>query len=388
MGTTTLYVCIAALALLLPALAVCWLKDHPSRIAAGAGRRLKRMSPATLWFLALLAAQAIVYGGGKPTRGAPAPRSVPQAPGPIVSPARDAPQGYMLWRTGTNELWDFTAPLNATVAEEWKRRGAAEDDMLLTNADVSAVLDTHGGLAVGGVSYRTAEFQMGVLPEAQWHLLGTEGGKSQAWLAKSAWGSTVATWENVLACRSLAAPVSVQVEIMNGGDFVCRYDWSRAGANATNETSRMYYRIRPEDLVDPDRDGDGIDTMDEITVFHTDPGLADTDGDGIGDADDDFPLDPDADGDGIPDSMTEAEYSSHPLWTCGDEPGEQLGVDIRLNAPVVPPARAVLVVGDLPIVLTTNAVYRLYPASGVRYDIRLVTNRVAPVNLSIEGVEQ
>ena len=85
--------------------------------------------------------------------------------------------------------------------------------------------------------------------------------------------------------------------------------------------------------------------------------------------------------------MTAGEYASHPLWTPAS-PYDTMGVAIRLNAPVVPPSRAVLVIGDLPIVLTTNAVYRLFPASGVLYDIRLVTNRVAPVNLSIEGVEQ
>jgi hypothetical protein len=48
----------------------------------------------------------------------------------------------------------------------------------------------------------------------------------------------------------------------------------------------------------------------------------------------------------------------------------------------------VLVVGELPIILTTNAVYRLYLDRGIRYDVRLATNRITPVNLSLERGEE
>jgi hypothetical protein len=195
------------------------------------------------------------------------------------------------------------------------------------------------------------------------------------------------TWQNVLANRDLATPVSIQLELLDEGDYICRYDWSRAGGNETNVTSKTYYRIRPEDLENLDRDDDGISTVDEVTAYHTDPGLADTDGDGLEDGEDAFPLNPDTDGDGIPDGMTAAEYWSHPLWS-GTNSWEVSRVAIRLNEPVVPPARAVLVVGELPIILTTNAVYRLCLDMGIRYDVRLVTNGIAPVNLSLERGEE
>ena len=96
---------------------------------------------------------------------------------------------------------------------------------------------------------------------------------------------------------------------------------------------------------------------------------------------DPYPTEPDADGDGIADGISLENYLSHPLW--GGQDGYGTGVDIFLNSPVVPPAKAVLRVGSLPIVLTTNAVYRIKIEDGVRYDIRLTTNRMAPVNLSL-----
>ena len=84
--------------------------------------------------------------------------------------------------------------------------------------------------------------------------------------------------------------------------------------------------------------------------------------------------------------MTAAEYWVHPLW-AGLDPTDLSPVAIRLNEPVVPPARAVLIIGDLPIILTTNAVYRLSLDKGIRYDVRLVTNHLVPVNLSLERSE-
>jgi len=246
------------------------------------------------------------------------------------------------------------------------------------------IVDTHGRITAEGTKFHAADFHMGVLPECKWPLLGCP---SLVWFAHTPWRSRIVTWQNVLANRDLATPVSVQLELMDEGDYICRYDWSRAGGNETNVTSKTYYRIRPEDLANLDRDDDGISSADEVSVYHTDPGLADTDGDGLGDGEDTDPLNPDTDGDGIPDGMTAAEYWSHPLWS-GTNSWEVSRVAIRLNEPVVPPARAVLVVGELPIILTTNAVYRLCLDMGIRYDVRLVTNGIAPVNLSLERDEE
>lgn len=381
-------ICLAGLALS----AILWLAGLAC--AAVCNRTWLRTTPDdktgffAFLFLSLLVAKAFVYGSTKSPTNAPPPRllaprrSLPAAPQNGFS-AEEIASGYVLWRVGTNETCNFDAPTNATIAAKWRLRGAAEDNAVLTNGTASVVVDTHGRVSADGASCRAADFQMSVLPECKWPLLGMDGGPSLVWFAQTPWRTRIVTWQNVLANRNIATPVSVQLELLDEGDYICRYDWSRADGNATNVTSKTYYRIRPEDLENPDRDGDGISNVDEVTVYHTDPGLADTDGDGLGDGEDADPLDPDADGDGIPDGMTAEEYWAHPLWT-GTNPWDISGVAIRLNEPVVPPARAVLVVGDLPIVLTTNAVYRLRLDKGIRYDVRLVTNDIAPVNLSLE----
>ena len=106
-------------------------------------------------------------------------------------------------------------------------------------------------------------------------------------------------------------PVSVQAEFMEDGRAVFRYDFSRAGAGweslATNavvgafaggcsETfdwsslsplpdrfELFFHALDPSDADEPDRDGDGISTFDEIFVHGTDPGNPDTDFDGLSD---------------------------------------------------------------------------------------------------------
>ena len=379
-----MYICLAGLALSsliwLASVANTTSRRSPRRVAIPKGKS----QIFAIMFLSALVIKAIVYGSSKaPTNNPPPrllapPRSLPAASQHGFS-AEEITSGYVLWRVGTNETWNFDAPSNATIATKWRLRGAAEDSIVLTNGVGQVIVDTHGRITAEGTKFRAADFHMGVLPECKWPLLGWP---SLVWFAYTPWRSRIVTWQNVLANRDLATPVSVQVEILDEGDYICRYDLSRTESAESNVTSRFYYRIRPEDLENPDRDGDGVSTFEEVTVYHTDPGLADTDGDGTEDGEDADPLNPDADGDGIPDGMTAAEYWSHPLWS-GASSWDLSCVAIRLNEPVVPPARAVLVVGDLPIILTTNAVYHLCLDRGIRYDVRLVTNHIAPVNLSL-----
>ena len=383
-----MYICLAGLALSsliwLASVANTTSRCRPRRAAIPKGKS----QIFAILFLSALVIKAIVYGGSKAPTNDPPPRLLaPPRSSPAASQhefsAEDIASGYALWRVGTNETWNFNAQSNATIATKWRLRGAAEDSIILTNGVEQVIVDTHGRITAEGAKFRAVDFQMGVLPESKWPLLGWS---SLVWFARTPWRSRLVTWQNVLANRDLATPVNVQVEILDEGDYICRYDWYHAGGNETNVTSKTYYRIRPEDLENPDRDGDGVSTFEEVTVYHTDPGLADTDGDGINDALDADPLNPDADNDGIPDGMTAAEYWAHPLW-AGLDPTDLSPVAIRLNEPVVPPARAVLIIGDLPIILTTNAVYRLSLDKGIRYDVRLVTNHLAPVNLSLERGE-
>ena len=382
-----MYICVAGLVLTIATMATMWLYAHSVRPLFTRMARLGHTSPMSLLVAIAIAAGGLKVAATKPPPNEPPPRlSAPHqstsSPHQAFTPD-EVEAGYVLWRVGTNETWNFNAQSNATIATKWRLRGAAEDSIILTNGVEQVIVDTHGRITAEGAKFRAVDFQMGVLPESKWPLLGRS---SLVWFARTPWRSRLVTWQNVLANRDLATPVNVQVEILDEGDYICRYDWYHAGGNETNVTSRTYYRIRPEDLENPDRDDDGVSTFEEVTVYHTDPGLADTDGDGINDALDADPLNPDADNDGIPDGMTAAEYWAHPLWT-GTNAWDVSCAAIRLNEPVVPPARAVLVIGELPIILTTNAVYRLSLDKGVRYDVRLVTNHLAPVNLSLERGE-
>ena len=162
---------------------------------------------------------------------------------------------------------------------------------------------------------------LGAVPQMNWPPAGEPGARSQFgwWLSPS--NSLVLTWNDFLLNRSPDSPVSFQAEFFWNGDFIYRYDLSRCGGlgeaalpggaqlvapvsdgiitNAlagafnggygesvepsTNLTSLLYRRVVPEDILDGDRDGDGLTTAEEIFVYGTDPGLPDTDGDGVPD---------------------------------------------------------------------------------------------------------
>jgi hypothetical protein len=62
-------------------------------------------------------------------------------------------------------------------------------------------------------------------------------------------------------------------------------------AKATDEAGNTRYSAIVQILIPPDYDGDGIDDYTEI-MMGINPYLADTDGDGVSDSQDAFPLDP------------------------------------------------------------------------------------------------
>lgn len=126
------------------------------------------------------------------------------------------------------------------------------------------------------------------------------------------------TWENALFLdRTVPAhPVSCQIETFPDGNFTLRHDISslddtawqtftnsvRTGAQwhghgemvdlsllpKYNKAEFRYHALDERNLTDPDRDGDGITTADEIFIYHTDPGNPDTDYDGLSDLDEIF----------------------------------------------------------------------------------------------------
>lgn len=336
--------------------------------------------------------------------------------------ADDYAAGVVLAQVVLDETHDFTAPVDAVVFDDWCRFGAECDWFRLEFAEewrlpfadtnLSAVTVYSQGFIRPaarsmGNTISPLGTGLGFAPSAvELH----DGGgliRSRFWYRHSEVGSMILTWENALLDRDALVPISFQVELFDNGDMVFRYDMSRVESAtlsgvcvgvtregvgrmmaelSTRVTTLKWSRLNPSwaDVADPD--GDGASTSDEVFVMGTDPANADSDGDGIPDGADSHPMDPDADGDGIADGISADSYDSHALWDGGGKCTRS--VLISLNAPVVPPAKAVLRVGSLPIVLTTNAVYRLEIEEGARYDIRLTTNRMAPVNLTLGRGEE
>ncbi|MBQ6248260.1 MAG: hypothetical protein IJK04_15420, partial [Kiritimatiellae bacterium] len=106
-----------------------------------------------------------------------------------------------------------------------------------------------------------------------------------------------------------------------------------------------------------DADGDGLTDWQEIKVFHTDPHLADTDCDGVGDGDEvqngTDPLSPDSNGDGIPDGTTPEAWSNNVLRATA----ETANFSVTLLEAVPQGGRAALRVGDLTVLLSAAGTY-------------------------------
>ena len=153
-----------------------------------------------------------------------------------------------------------------------------------------------------------------VLPECRW---GTNG-PSRVWYKGTEIGSVLVGWQNALLRRDTNAVVGVVGEFYGDGNWRVKYDWGRFGGSLgaeaslsgrdlgwTNVTSRFFRKLKPQDWEEDDSDGDGLSNYDEIKRYGTSPNLFDTDGDGIGDAEEiaqgSNPLDPDQDRDGIAD---------------------------------------------------------------------------------------
>ncbi|MGI5870389.1 MAG: hypothetical protein ACOX9C_13225, partial [Kiritimatiellia bacterium] len=229
---------------------------------------------------------------------------------------------------------------------------------------------------------------LGIPPEANWDRIANgelQITNSLFWSDVTDSGSTRFTWRNALLARATNAPVSFQAEIFPDGDFVFRYDFSGitngvpgmtnyvVGAQAggggetaligtaahacagTNHLCSTLHRLdggnvlttplcaavsnAPRfslrwtafgdyDPANPDPDGDGIPTPDEVLLYHTDPHDRDTDGDGLDDgvelATGLDPLNPDSDGDGLPDGV-----DPHPLvWDDADSDADGDGIPL------------------------------------------------------------
>ena len=276
-------------------------------------------------FLALALLGFVLWAGTKPNPG-PLPQlgdGETNVLEYVITPEQvDA--GFALARAGTNETWDFSAPAGASEHAPWRLRGANRDLFLLaadTNAPWAFMLGTNifDGFSVFSSGALVPKFagerfvprdrnltffapflsDLGAVPTVNWAAAGVG---SALWWTRTPSNSLVVTWHDFLCGRDPSAPASFQAEFFWNGDFVYRYDLSRAGdavssalagaynggfgecaEPATNLTSLLYRRVEPADLLDGDRDGDGLSTAEEVFVHGTDPGLPDTDGDGVPD---------------------------------------------------------------------------------------------------------
>ncbi|MBR2939792.1 MAG: hypothetical protein IKC14_00620, partial [Kiritimatiellae bacterium] len=254
--------------------------------------------------------------------------------------AEDVGRGYAVSLARTNETCSFAMPAGAEEARRWRIRGASSDWIAFdaggwtfpigTNSasafcvDSSGRVDAFAGAVCGQplASFLPVNAPIGVVPEANWPLLPESARPSRFWHHLTPSNTLQFTWENALLGRAAANPVSFQVELSGSGAFVYRYDLTRVAAPDTNlfatavfntsansatpqsansaiplfhnstipqfHNTLSFYPLYPADLDDPDPDGDGIPTVDEIRVHGTDPHLADTDEDGLSDYDELF----------------------------------------------------------------------------------------------------
>jgi len=269
----------------------------------------------------------------------------------------DFERGFVLTRIGTNEVHDFNAPEGAIINPDWLAFGASRDWDYPSADDWSFLLGTNRIERLRVFSYGEvmpipsftntyfAPFKtlLGIVPEANWHLIDETNRPSQFWYHITSLNSLKLTWQNVLYGRETNATASFQMELWPDGNFTYRYDLSRAGlwngeavtniligaANEgllesvdvsalTNLTSLTFYRLNPADSPGSDQDGDGLTVEDELFVYHTDPNSKDFDYDGFSDGDEvaagSNPAARDSDGDGLvdgadPDPMTETSLA-------------------------------------------------------------------------------
>ena len=266
---------------------------------------------------------------------------------PITSPnttrtldADDFRRGFVITGIGTDETFDFSAPDGATVCADWRSFGAAEDWLHLAFDGWAFCLGTNDVDRLRVFSYGKVDplppatnrwfaplkASLGIVPEANWTLLAEMCTPCIFWHCVTPSNSLQMTWQNILLGRATNAPVNVQMEIWPSGMFAYRYDLSRLGveevtnilvgaslgsldwttnALPTNVTSLAFYPLTAEDAANTDRDGDGLSLLDELFAFGTDPGLWDTDFDGVSDGDEVAagvnPHTRDTDGDGLVD---------------------------------------------------------------------------------------
>lgn len=246
--------------------------------------------------------------------------------------------GFVLQMIESGGSFSFDPPSGAVIYGKWIQRGAYEDVFAITNLPSQAWYFPFGTstverLDVWASGYANAHLKGsssgiegdGILAPfkdslsiAPWFNWTDSNTPSRVWHVATEDGRLVVAWQNALAFRDIERPVSVRLELDLSGDFTYRYAFSLdalsgavsmpyigaansggeedvqnncAGiaavdfieAAASNVVSLVWKRLESEDAINPDRDGDGLSTADEIFLYRTEHAFFDSDGDGLGD---------------------------------------------------------------------------------------------------------
>ena len=278
-----------------------------------------------------------------------------------------------------------------------------------------ALYTTYSNITV----YAPMQGPFGFLPASRW----PDFDVSRIWTAETDRGTRVVTWEGAMMDRDTSQPVSFQAEFSPDGKVTYRYDAFPAngvatgvfrngsalafGGSGTQEEFQDflgfqdipgYSALSPTNLSSlvlsyigdlgdgtGDADGDGLTNWEEVKRYHTDPHDADTDGDGIPDGDEvrdgTDPHNPDSDGDGMPDGWTPEQYATHRLFNSQE--GDRI-VTVTLQASTPSTNRAVLRIGDMPILLCETNSWTFSIPTGTVWNVELRTYGL-PVQLSLEA---
>ncbi len=257
--------------------------------------------------------------------------------------------------------------------------------------------------------YASLQGSYGFLPASKW----PDFMPSLIWIATTDKRSRVVTWEGARLERDVSQPMSFQAEFHANGEVTYRYNPAQTNFTGIGlyrgGTAQTFALSDLQDLIDNqdphelttnnlqlttlrlayigdlgdgtgDADEDGLTNWEEIKRYHTDPHLADTDCDGVGDGYEiqnvSDPLNPDSDGDGIPDGTTNEAWSNNVLRATETN----ANFSIRLSAPLPNGETAAFRIADLTLLLDTNVVYLLL-SEEVEYQINFAVHGSSLVQL-------
>ncbi|MCK9506418.1 MAG: thrombospondin type 3 repeat-containing protein, partial [Porticoccaceae bacterium] len=377
-----------------------WLSHVPliQHLRIALRERLRTLSPAGRLLALALLSLSIVWGSTKPGRQSSSrPSAAPAGPSDTELPRLSLEQyraGFALTGITTNSNIVISVPTNAITYLPWTAYGLAEDTFWLPATNWSFILGTNliEGLHVsssGTVSFGRPKGspRAYALPDGSdldflapfQTSLGIVPPEGHFWHAVMPGGSLLLTWQDVLLNRNSDWPVSLQIELHPGGDFIYRYDLSglpdtELPSAATNFVIGAQHNLGGETyslcntaavphglelhwrafgLLDPaidDHDGDGLLTWEELFIYGTDPRNPDSDYDGLSDGLEISlgldPLNPDSDGDGLvdgsdPDPFNPTSLEDHDgdgipdayeIWRFGSTAAvNSLAIDITTN---------------------------------------------------------